>query len=63
MLDQVDATPEASPVEVAALGTNIQLIVILDIFVCNPNEWRLNLVLEDEADRIWRLGFLGVLLS
>ena len=63
MLDQVDATPEASPVEVAALSTNIQLIVILDIFVCNPYEWRLNLVLEDEADRIWRLGFLGVLLS
>ena len=63
VLDQVDTTSEACPVKVRALCTNIQLIVLNDIFFYNPFEWRFNLVLEDESDGIWRLGFLCILVS
>ena len=47
MLDKVNPTSKAGPVEIKKLGFDIQILVCIDIFLLDPLEGRLNLVLED----------------
>ena len=55
MLDEVNPTSKAGPVKIKKLGLDIQILVFFDIFLLDPLQWRLNLVLEDLVGLTWLL--------
>ena len=55
MFDEVNLTSKAGPVKIKKLGLDIQILVFFDIFLLDPLQWRLNLVLEDLVGLTWLL--------